>query len=394
MDHRTGYTRAHEVDGRGPFAGSELMWEAALAAARRSPGVLTAAAMRSISAAEVARIFAVDEETVGDPERRAALWHDLGAGVGERYGGSALVLLESARGRLAGPEGLLTRLAVFEAYGDPLAKKAFLLAKICERRGWLEVADPDSWEVCADNVLMRLALRSGLVQPGPLDAVRAATSASRSEIRRRPGTDPAPESFPRKESCTARGNAVDQDHMQGRMSKTLRLAAIAVLALAALAPVRALAGGGVPPVNPPPRPPNHGAKAKLVDGQAVAPASAPGRVKDVIAAANKIAKGHPYCLGGGHQSWRSRCYDCSGAVSFALHAGDYLHYPEVSGDLAKWGARGVGKWITVYANKNHVFMMVAGRRFDTADTLGNGPGWAADMGAWESSQHYKARNPG
>jgi hypothetical protein len=182
--------------------------------------------------------------------------------------------------------------------------------------------------------------------------------------------------------------------MQGRGTKTLRLAVIAALALAAVAPVRAAAGGGVPPVTPPPPPPNHGAKAKLVDGRAIAPASAPRRVKDVITAANKIAKGHPYCLGGGHQSWRSRCYDCSGAVSFALHGGGFLDYPEVSGDLAKWGVRGVGRWITVYANKKHVFMMVAGRRFDTADTLGNGPGWASDMGDWESGQHYAIRKPG
>ncbi len=181
--------------------------------------------------------------------------------------------------------------------------------------------------------------------------------------------------------------------MRHRFS-TLRLGLAAVLTLAALAPPAALAGGGVPPVITKPPPSPRGGKAKLVDGQAVAPLSAPGRVKDVIAAANKIAKGHGYCLGGGHQSWRSRCYDCSGAVSFALHAGDYLDYPQVSGDLAKWGVTGEGRWITVYANRKHVFMMIAGRRFDTADTLGNGPGWAEDMGDWESSQRYAIRQPG
>jgi hypothetical protein len=183
--------------------------------------------------------------------------------------------------------------------------------------------------------------------------------------------------------------------MQGRGFSTLRLAGAAVLAIAAMAPAAALAGGGgVPPVRHPKPPPNNGAKAKIVDGQAIPPKSAPQRIKDVIAAANKIAKGHDYCMGGGHQSWRSRCYDCSGAVSYALHAGGYLDYPMVSGDLAKWGVKGEGRWITVYANKKHVFMMVAGRRFDTADTLGNGPGWADDMGAWESSQHYAIRQPG
>ena len=71
----------------------------------------------------------------------------------------------------------VARLAGFEAYSDPLPKKSFLFAKIAERRGWLEVDDPEPWEVCADNVLMRLALRSGLVEPGELDEVRAATRA-------------------------------------------------------------------------------------------------------------------------------------------------------------------------------------------------------------------------
>jgi hypothetical protein len=181
--------------------------------------------------------------------------------------------------------------------------------------------------------------------------------------------------------------------MQGRGLNRLRAAIAAALTVAALAPPAALAGGGVPPVAPPPQPSGHAGKAKLVDGKAVAPRSAPRRVKRVIAAANRIAKGHGYCMGGGHQSWRSRCYDCSGAVSYALHAGGYLDYPMVSGDLAKWGARGKGHWISVYANKAHVFMMVAGRRFDTADTTGNGPGWAQDMGDWESSQHYAVRQP-
>ena len=77
------------------------------------------------------------------------------------------------RRRLGGRGGLLGSLARYEAYGDPLAKKSFLFAKICARRGWLEVRDPESWEVCADNVLMRLALRSGLVHPGSLAEVRA-----------------------------------------------------------------------------------------------------------------------------------------------------------------------------------------------------------------------------
>jgi hypothetical protein len=175
VDHKTGYRDRHEVDGRGPFSGSELMWEVGLRAARREPGLLTAQRLRKASGEDVASWFRVDGETVGDPERRAELWRELAAGLARDYDGSAAALLRACDRRLGGPGGLIARLAALEAYADPLAKKAFLFAKICERRGWLEVADPEHWEVCADNVLMRLALRSGLVEPGPLDEVRAAT---------------------------------------------------------------------------------------------------------------------------------------------------------------------------------------------------------------------------
>ena len=72
-------------------------------------------------------------------------------------------------------------------------------------------------------------------------------------------------------------------------------------------------------------------KAKLRKGLAVAPSNAPKRVKKVIAAANDIAKGKGYCLGGGHGSWNDNCYDCSGAVSYALHGGDFVSSPMPSG---------------------------------------------------------------
>ena len=114
----------------------------------------------------MAATFRIARETVADPGRRAVLWRDLARGLLRDYSGAAAALLELAGGRLGGAGGLLDRLAVFEAYSDPLAKKSQLLAKICERRGWLRVADPEHWQVSADNVLMRLALRSGLVAHG------------------------------------------------------------------------------------------------------------------------------------------------------------------------------------------------------------------------------------
>ena len=177
VDHSTGYRESHRVDGRGPFSGSELMWELGL---RGRP--LRAGELAHVTGAEVADWFRADHETVADPERRAALWRKLAVALQRECGGSAATLLESSGGRLAGPSGLMARLARFEAYSDPLEKKSFLFAKICERRGWLEVADPESWEVSADNVLMRLALRSGLVADGPLDEVRAATRSALKEL--------------------------------------------------------------------------------------------------------------------------------------------------------------------------------------------------------------------
>jgi len=175
VDHKTGYEREHLVDGKGPFAGSELMWTVGLRSAEREPGLLTAARLREASAQDVIRWFHIAGESVGDPARRAALWRDLAAGLERDYAGSAERLLAACGGLLGGHLGLIALLRPFAAYADPLAKKAFLFAKIAERRGWLEVIDPQSWEVAADSVLMRLALRSGLVAPGPLASVRPAT---------------------------------------------------------------------------------------------------------------------------------------------------------------------------------------------------------------------------
>ena len=166
------------------------MWEVALAASADEPGLLRAERLAEASGREVARVFEVDGETVADPGRRAALWRDLGRGLCGAYGGSAARLLEAAAGRLGGEAGLIARLAEFEAYADPLGKKSFLYAKICARRGWLTVADPESWEVCADNVLMRLALRAGLVEPGRLYEVRVATRCALKHLAAAAGVSP------------------------------------------------------------------------------------------------------------------------------------------------------------------------------------------------------------
>jgi cell wall-associated NlpC family hydrolase len=96
----------------------------------------------------------------------------------------------------------------------------------------------------------------------------------------------------------------------------------------------------------------------------------------VIAAANEIDE-TPYIWGGGHASFIAKGYDCSGAVSYALHGADLLSYTQVSGQLAHYGDPGPGRWITIYANAEHVFMVVAGLRFDTRNNIENisGPRW-------------------
>lgn len=175
VDHKTGYEQAHEVGGRGPFHGSELMWELGLAAAERDAGLLRAERLMDVSAERIAAWFRAGDETVADPDRRAELWRDLARGLVRDHAGSAQVLLDASDGSLGGDEGLVRVLGRYAAYSDPLAKKAFLFAKIAERRGWLRVRDPEAWQVAADNVLMRLALRSGLVSAGPLERVRADT---------------------------------------------------------------------------------------------------------------------------------------------------------------------------------------------------------------------------
>jgi hypothetical protein len=133
------------------------------------------------------------------------------------------------------------------------------------------------------------------------------------------------------------------------------------------------------------------AKAKLLStGELIPPASAPPKVKLVIEAANKI-RTKPYIWGGGHARWWDRGYDCSGAVSFALHGGEFLESPLPSGPLEKWGLEGAGQWITVYANPGHAYAVIAGVRWDTSgDASGTGPRWHTDL---RSSASYVARHP-
>jgi hypothetical protein len=115
-----------------------------------------------------------------------------------------------------------------------------------------------------------------------------------------------------------------------------------------------------------------------VNGLAAAPMSAPAVIQETIWAGNQII-GLPYIFGGGHASFVSPGYDCSGTVSFALHGGNLLQSPEDSSEFEGWGSHGAGRWIAVFANPGHAYMTIAGLRLDTsaADDPSNqqGPRW-------------------
>lgn len=139
--------------------------------------------------------------------------------------------------------------------------------------------------------------------------------------------------------------------------------------------------------------PGNGETAVLgADGQAIAPAGAPQVVKDVIAAANEIAD-MPYLWGGGHGSFDSPGYDCSGALSYALRGGGLISSPLDSTGLTTWGEPGEGNWITMYGNSGHAYGVIAGLRFDTSGTGGSGPRWSTTITSFQDPSAFIARHP-
>jgi hypothetical protein len=127
----------------------------------------------------------------------------------------------------------------------------------------------------------------------------------------------------------------------------------------------------------------------LPNGVALPPLEAPEEVKQIIEAGNIIARS-PYVWGGGHGKWIDKGYDCSGSVSFALAAAGLLDGPLASGPLMSWGEAGRGKWVTIWSSHGHVFMEVAGIRFDTSGQRVDGSRWQNTM---RSTSGFVARHP-
>jgi cell wall-associated NlpC family hydrolase len=127
----------------------------------------------------------------------------------------------------------------------------------------------------------------------------------------------------------------------------------------------------------------------LPNGIALPPLEAPEAVRKMIEAGNVIARS-PYLWGGGHGKWVDKGYDCSGSVSFVLAAAGYLEAPLASGPLMSWGEPGRGKWVTIYSHQGHVWMVVAGIRFDTSGARETGSRWQNEM---RSTAGFVARHP-
>jgi len=184
--------------------------------------------------------------------------------------------------------------------------------------------------------------------------------------------------------------------MRHNFVRVLALMACMLACLAGSATAATTSSGGASPDDPRYAPAK---KAKVVNGFAIAPKSAPRRVKRAINAANRIVD-KPYRYGGGHASVEDKGYDCSGTVSYALIAAKLLRAPLPSGSFMNWGRRGKGKWISVYAHGGHAFAVIAGLRLDTGSRdprgerygqkPGSGPRWNKTM---RDPSGYRIRHP-
>jgi hypothetical protein len=176
-----------------------------------------------------------------------------------------------------------------------------------------------------------------------------------------------------------------------RPSMTATIAAAAVLALPAFAHAAGTGGvgtGSAPPAANAPTPASDiahptvaGTRTKLVKGVAYAPAAAPLRVKQLIWSVNTILA-KPYVYGGGHGRFNDRGYDCSGLVSYAMHAAGLLKTPMSAPGFFRFGTYGAGRWITLWVRSGHVFAVVGGLRLDTTPYPSRGvegPRWRPQM---------------
>ncbi len=194
--------------------------------------------------------------------------------------------------------------------------------------------------------------------------------------------------------------SIKQHHRHARKHPKRRTTAGADVRSAGSGPAAPGTGGAgmsAPAGTPstPSRPTVPGTVAKIVNGLAYAPADAPAEVQKAIWAGDAI-RHKPYVYGGGHGTWNDSGYDCSGSVSYILHAAGLIKTSMDSSDFETWGSGGLGQWITVYTNPGHAFVQIAGIRLDTSaeqdpnPAPGSGPRWRPLM---KSTGGYQARHP-
>jgi cell wall-associated NlpC family hydrolase len=223
------------------------------------------------------------------------------------------------------------------------------------------------------DLTARAAPAARQLPPAGVTSVPSASGAVLAEMNRRLGT-------PRRVALSARKRAQALARIERRIRAQQRAAAARRAAAAAATPAgapywfdaQAAAQTTSGPTSPDEAQWLNSGQGGWVEssGYARAPVNAPEAVKRVIQAGNLIARS-PYLWGGGHGAWLDRGYDCSGSVSYALAAGGMLGYTQTSGQLMNWGVAGPGRWLTIYANQGHVFMYVAGLRFDTSGRAGD-----------------------
>jgi cell wall-associated NlpC family hydrolase len=324
-------------------------------------------------------------------QRQAALEGQLAAKQAELKAAAAALAkerrhLEVVRAQLQRALGVLRRrlVAIYEA-GNP-----DIVNTIIESSSWSELATQTAYlnriQDYDNSVVGRVKELRDQVQ-----AAVQRLAAARARIQKARDAIAAEE----KQAAAARAQAEARfaDLKAAQVQRRKALDALESRAqalndnLSAISSQMATSGTPAPTGTPAPLTPGETAQY-ISPSQASAPASAPAAVRDAISAANSIAT-TPYIWGGGHGSFSSSGYDCSGSVSFALHGGGFLSSPLDSTGLETWGVPGPGRWITVYANSGHAWMIIAGLAFDTVG--GPGPRWHSSP--VDSPAGFIARHP-
>ncbi len=298
--------------------------------------------------------------------------------------------LEEVRAQLRRVLGILSDrlVAIYEA-GSP-----DVLETILESEDWSEMSVQTEYlnriQSYDDSVVERVqSLRDQVTEAvarlaenrDEIEAARDAVAAMERDVAARSAEAEARFAELRSAQAERRATMNRLEAEEGDLNETI----------ATLGRQMAKEGGPVPAGSQVPAPLSPGQQAGYISpNEASAPANAPQQVKDAIAAANAIAH-TPYIWGGGHGSFESPGYDCSGAVSFAMNGGGWLSSPLDSTGFETWGEAGAGKWITVYANSGHAWVMIAGLAFDTSGSGGSGPRWHSSPP--NSPEGFVARHP-